>query len=167
MLGLLFTLAGITSTITQLERQFNQHFQYPYVFLNDVPFEQVFWSDWSTIYFPKTLAILSTHQIKNWIWASAGRTLEPTTVDRRNKGVFIVATLTWEDGVIYRSKCAILYYALYSSSTWSLKVGIELFFFRTSFSTWIFEDIETHVISLQEYYVLSLSHPFNLIWSWG
>ena len=35
-------LAGITSTITQLERQFNQHFRYPYVLLNDVPFEQTF-----------------------------------------------------------------------------------------------------------------------------
>ncbi|KAF8808933.1 glycosyl transferase [Phlegmacium glaucopus] len=35
-------LAGITSTITQLERQFNEHFQYPYVLLNDVPFEQTF-----------------------------------------------------------------------------------------------------------------------------
>ena len=35
-------LAGITSTITQLERQFNEHFRYPYVLLNDVPFEQTF-----------------------------------------------------------------------------------------------------------------------------
>lgn len=35
-------LAGITSTIIQLERQFNKHFRYPYVFLNDIPFEQTF-----------------------------------------------------------------------------------------------------------------------------
>ena len=39
-------LAGITSTIIQLERKFNEHFRYPYVFLNDVPFEQTF-KEWS------------------------------------------------------------------------------------------------------------------------
>jgi len=33
---------GVVSSMTSLEQRFNKHFQYPYVFLNDVEFDENF-----------------------------------------------------------------------------------------------------------------------------
>lgn len=33
---------GAVSTVTQIEQRFNHKFRYPYVFLNDAPFDEVF-----------------------------------------------------------------------------------------------------------------------------
>lgn len=33
---------GAVSTVTQIEQRFNHKFRYPFVFLNDVPFDEAF-----------------------------------------------------------------------------------------------------------------------------
>ena len=48
MEGLIVSLArntdleGVVSSMEQMEDRFNKKFQYPYVFLNDVPFDDTF-----------------------------------------------------------------------------------------------------------------------------
>jgi hypothetical protein len=84
-------LAGIASTVVQLEDRFNKRYHYPYVFLNDVPFDEgfkafakLFTTLPSHIYNESIQENNRPHRRQCSIRACTTGSMEPTRVDQRN-----------------------------------------------------------------------------------
>ena len=159
-------LDGITSTITLLERQFNEHFRYPYVLLNDVPFEQTS-KEWvvptttqgrlsGLNWLKKIIAVLSNSQNQKLkldsSWPNTGTNHNETKASLARRRLL-------KDGVAYGGEFVML--ILFSAKLFTVGVVSLLLkrepFVRLSWSgykfldySYIIEDIKTCVDSLQE-----------------
>ncbi|KAJ6624188.1 glycosyltransferase family 15 protein [Mycena sp. CBHHK59/15] len=92
-------LAGAISSVSQMEERFNQHYNYPWVFLNEEPFTEEFKSNMTKL----TKASVSFGLVPKENWLQPDWVNETLATEGRNK--MVAQNIIYAESVPYRNMC--------------------------------------------------------------